>query len=41
MRTVASAKTWIGRGMRFVGAGGEHGLLLEKAKEAVAQLRTA
>jgi 2-dehydro-3-deoxyglucarate aldolase/4-hydroxy-2-oxoheptanedioate aldolase len=40
MRTVASAKFWIERGMRFVGAGGEHGLLLEKAKEAVAQLRT-
>jgi 2-dehydro-3-deoxyglucarate aldolase/4-hydroxy-2-oxoheptanedioate aldolase len=39
MRTVAGAKAWIARGMRFVGAGGEHGLLLEKAKEAVAQLR--
>ncbi|SPE40800.1 HpcH/HpaI aldolase (fragment) [Candidatus Sulfopaludibacter sp. SbA3] len=38
VRTVAAAKTWAERGMRFVGAGGEHGLLLEKAKEAVAQL---
>jgi 2-dehydro-3-deoxyglucarate aldolase/4-hydroxy-2-oxoheptanedioate aldolase len=40
VRTVAMAKAWIDRGMRFVGAGGEHGLLLEKAKEAVAQLRS-
>jgi 2-keto-3-deoxy-L-rhamnonate aldolase RhmA len=39
VRTVAAAKFWIDRGMRFVGAGGEHGLLLEKAKEAVALLR--
>ncbi|HWC97316.1 MAG TPA: aldolase/citrate lyase family protein [Candidatus Sulfopaludibacter sp.] len=37
-RTVAMAKTWAARGMRFVGAGGEHGLLLEKCKEAVSQL---
>jgi 2-keto-3-deoxy-L-rhamnonate aldolase RhmA len=39
-RSVAMAKTWAERGMRFVGAGAEHGLLLEKAKEAVSQLRT-
>jgi 4-hydroxy-2-oxoheptanedioate aldolase len=39
VRTVAAARTWMERGMRFVGAGGEHGLLLEKAREAVAQLR--
>ncbi|HUA61690.1 MAG TPA: aldolase/citrate lyase family protein [Verrucomicrobiae bacterium] len=39
VRAVAAAKFWLGRGMRFVGAGGEHGLLLEKAREAVAQLR--
>ena len=37
-RTVAMAKAWAARGMRFVGAGAEHGLLLEKAKEAVAAL---
>jgi 2-keto-3-deoxy-L-rhamnonate aldolase RhmA len=37
-RSVAMAKAWAERGMRFVGAGAEHGLLLEKAKEAVAQL---
>jgi len=40
VRTVAAAKFWLGRGMRFVGAGGEHGLLLEKAREAVAALRS-
>jgi 2-dehydro-3-deoxyglucarate aldolase/4-hydroxy-2-oxoheptanedioate aldolase len=39
VRTVAAAKFWLGRGMRFVGAGGEHGLLLEKAREAVGALR--
>lgn len=38
-RGVAMAKAWTQRGMRFVGAGGEHGLLLEKAREAVSQLR--
>ena len=38
-RSVAMAKFWADRGMRFVGAGAEHGLLLEKAKEAVGQLR--
>jgi 2-keto-3-deoxy-L-rhamnonate aldolase RhmA len=40
-RSVAQARWWAERGMRFVGAGGEHGLLLEKAREAVAQLRAA
>jgi 2-keto-3-deoxy-L-rhamnonate aldolase RhmA len=39
VRTTATARFWADRGMRFVGAGGEHGLLLEKAKETVAQLR--
>jgi len=38
-RSVAHAKFWASRGMRFVGAGAEHGLLLEKAREAVAALR--
>ena len=38
-RTQAMAKLWAERGMRFVGAGGEHGLLLEKARETVAHLR--
>ena len=40
-RSTAMAKAWIERGMRFVGAGAEHGLLLEKAKETVGTLRTA
>jgi 2-keto-3-deoxy-L-rhamnonate aldolase RhmA len=37
-RSVAMAKAWAERGMRFVGASAEHGLLLEKAKETVSQL---
>ena len=41
VRTVAQAKAWAERGMRFVGAGAEHGLLLEKAREAVTELRAA
>jgi 2-dehydro-3-deoxyglucarate aldolase/4-hydroxy-2-oxoheptanedioate aldolase len=40
-RSVAMAKAWVERGMRFVGAGAEHGLLLEKAREAVSVLRAA
>jgi 2-keto-3-deoxy-L-rhamnonate aldolase RhmA len=40
-RSVAMSKFWAERGMRFVGSSAEHALLLEKAKEAVAQLRTA
>jgi 2-dehydro-3-deoxyglucarate aldolase/4-hydroxy-2-oxoheptanedioate aldolase len=38
-RGLAMAKMWAERGMRFVGAAAEHVLLLEKAKETVAQLR--
>jgi 2-dehydro-3-deoxyglucarate aldolase/4-hydroxy-2-oxoheptanedioate aldolase len=38
-RTTAMAKFWAERGMRFVGASAEHGLLLEKAKETVAALQ--
>ena len=34
------AKLWAERGMRFVGAAAEHALLLEKARETVAALRT-
>ena len=40
-RTTAQAAAWIERGMRFVGAGGEHNLLLERARESVAELRQA
>ena len=39
-RNAVYAKQWAQRGMRFVGAGGEHGMLLEKAKETVRQLRS-
>jgi 2-dehydro-3-deoxyglucarate aldolase/4-hydroxy-2-oxoheptanedioate aldolase len=41
VRSTAAAKAWAGRGMRFVGAGAEHGLLLEKARETVADLQAA
>jgi 2-keto-3-deoxy-L-rhamnonate aldolase RhmA len=40
VRSVAMAKFWAERGMRFVGATAEHALLLEKAKETVTQLRS-
>ena len=40
-RDVAQARKWLERGMRFVGAGGEHGLLLQKASEAVRELKSA
>ncbi len=40
-RSVAMAKAWADRGMRFVGSSAEHGLFLEKAKESVAALRAA
>jgi 2-keto-3-deoxy-L-rhamnonate aldolase RhmA len=39
VRTPALAKKWTERGMRFVGCGSEHGLLLEKAREAAAELK--
>ena len=39
-RGLAMAKSWAERGMRFVGCAAEHVLLLEKAKETVAALRT-
>jgi 2-keto-3-deoxy-L-rhamnonate aldolase RhmA len=38
-RSVAQARLWAERGMRFVGASAEHGLLLEAARSAVAELR--
>jgi len=38
-RSTAMAKFWAERGMRFVGASAEHGLLLEKARETVAVLQ--
>jgi len=39
-RSVAMAKQWAERGMRFIGVAAEYVLLLEKARETVAQLRT-
>ncbi len=40
-RSTAAAKAWVERGMRFVGAGAEHALLLDKARETVGHLRMA
>ncbi len=39
VRTPALARKWTERGMRFVGCGSEHGLLLEKAREAASELK--
>jgi 2-dehydro-3-deoxyglucarate aldolase/4-hydroxy-2-oxoheptanedioate aldolase len=39
-RGLAMSKFWAERGMRFIGTAAEHALLLEKAKETVAALRT-
>jgi 2-dehydro-3-deoxyglucarate aldolase/4-hydroxy-2-oxoheptanedioate aldolase len=40
-RTLAMSKFWAARGMRFIGTGAEHTMLLEKAKEMAAQLKAA
>jgi 2-dehydro-3-deoxyglucarate aldolase/4-hydroxy-2-oxoheptanedioate aldolase len=40
-RHVSGARFWAERGMRFVGSGSEQSLLLEKAREAMAELREA
>jgi 2-keto-3-deoxy-L-rhamnonate aldolase RhmA len=40
-RSLAMSKTWVERGMRFVGTAAEHVLLLDKAKEMVGELRLA
>jgi 2-dehydro-3-deoxyglucarate aldolase/4-hydroxy-2-oxoheptanedioate aldolase len=40
-RLAAQGKMWTGRGMRFVGVGSEHSLLLEKARELAAELKMA
>ncbi|HZU25997.1 MAG TPA: aldolase/citrate lyase family protein [Bryobacteraceae bacterium] len=40
-RTLAMSKFWAARGMRFIGTGAEHTMLLEKAKEMVGQLKAA
>jgi 2-dehydro-3-deoxyglucarate aldolase/4-hydroxy-2-oxoheptanedioate aldolase len=41
VRTLGLAESWLRRGMRFVGCGSEHGMLLEKPRETVAALRAA
>ncbi len=41
VRTQALAKKWLERGMRFVGCGSEHSLLLERAREIMAELSAA
>lgn len=38
-RTVAQAEAWVARGVRFVGVGSEHGLLLDSARRALAALQ--
>ncbi|HEX5410710.1 MAG TPA: aldolase/citrate lyase family protein [Terriglobia bacterium] len=40
-RDVVQARKWLERGMRLVGAGGEHRLLFQKARETVAELKAA
>jgi 2-dehydro-3-deoxyglucarate aldolase/4-hydroxy-2-oxoheptanedioate aldolase len=34
------AMPWLQRGMRFLGCGSEHGMLLAKARDTMAELRT-
>jgi len=38
-RSIAMAKQWADRGMRFVGVAAEHVFLLEKCREAIGVLR--
>lgn len=38
-RDITQARKWLERGMQFVGAGGAHGLLLQKATEVVRELK--
>jgi 2-dehydro-3-deoxyglucarate aldolase/4-hydroxy-2-oxoheptanedioate aldolase len=40
-RAASLAAKWVARGMKFVSAGTEHGMLLEKAKESMAELKAA
>lgn len=40
-RDLEQAEFWLRQGMRFVGAGGEHRFLLERAREVAQQLRRA
>ena len=40
-RNAAMAMPWLRRGMRFLGCGSEHGMMLEKARETMADVRAA
>jgi len=40
-RNAALALPWAGRGMRFIGAGSEQGMLIERARQVTAELRSA
>jgi len=36
-----TAMPWLGRGMRFLGCGSEHGMMLEKARDTIADVKFA
>ena len=40
-RNVQQAKPWIARGMKLIGCGSEQGMLIEKSKQTVVELRSA
>ena len=40
-RNAALALPWVGRGMRFIGAGSEQGMLIERARQVTTELRSA
>jgi len=40
-RNAQMATPWLRRGMRFLGCGSEHGMMLEKAMDAMSEVRTA
>lgn len=40
-RNVEQAKSWLARGMRFIGSGSEQGMLIEKSRQVVAELQSA
>jgi len=40
-RTAELALPWIKRGMRFLGCGSEHGMMLEKARDSMSAIRQA
>jgi len=40
-RNAELAMPWLRRGMRFLGCGSEHGMMLDKARETMASVRTA